>query len=420
MKTHIITIGDEILIGQILDSNSQWLAEHLNLSGIQVHQITSISDSPDHITEILTDGIGKYDLIIFTGGLGPTKDDLTKQTLSKFFETKLVFYPEINKRIKELLSLRSIKSNEMNQSQAYLPENARIFPNYNGTASGMWFEKNGSVIISMPGVPFEMKPMFENEIFPAIKNYFPTKSIYYKTVMTQGLVESHLAMRIRKWETNLPSFIKIAYLPQPGIVRLRLTAKGSDLNKLKNALESEIKKVHKLLPNEIFGYDDIKLETVIGTLLKKQKLTLSTAESCTGGYLAHLITSIPGSSIYFKGSIISYANDIKTDVLGVNKHTIASKGAVSKETVKEMAFNIKERFNTDYSIAISGIAGPTGGTPEKPVGTVWIAIATPKNIFCEKFLFGEDRGRNIRRSALQALNMLRLALIQKEEYQTNL
>ncbi|MCD6366919.1 MAG: competence/damage-inducible protein A [Bacteroidales bacterium] len=410
MEAHIITIGDEILIGQILDSNSKWLAELLNLSGIRVRQITSISDSPEHIKDTLHTGLGKYDLVIMTGGLGPTKDDLTKQTLAEFFETELVYHEEVDKRVRKLLALRGIEANDMNKSQAYLPKDARIFANHNGTASGMWFEKSDTIFISMPGVPFEMKTMFEKEIFPAIKQKFPTKSIYYKTVMTQGVVESHLAMRIRSWEENLPSFIKLAYLPQPGIVRLRLTAQGNDHEILENAIEKEITKLQKLLPNEIFGYNDIALEEVVGNLLRKKKATLATAESCTGGYVAHLITSIAGSSDYFNGSVVSYANEIKTNILGVNETVLEAKGAVSQEVVEQMAANVKAKFNTDYAIAISGIAGPTGGTPEKPVGTIWIGIATPDKVISQKFLFGEHRGRNIRRSALQALNMLRLKI----------
>ncbi len=410
MKAHIITIGDEILIGQILDSNSKWLAELLNLSGIKVHQITSISDDPKHIKDALQMSLKEYDLVIMTGGLGPTKDDLTKQTLADFFETELIYHPEVDERVRKLLALRGIEANDMNKSQAYLPKDARIFANHNGTASGMWFEKSDTVFISMPGVPFEMKTMFEKEIFPAIKQKFPTKSIYYKTVMTQGVVESHLAMRIRSWEENLPEFIKLAYLPQPGIVRLRLTAQGDDREIIKKTVEQEIEKLHEILPDEIFGYDDIALEEVVGNLLRKKKATLATAESCTGGYVAHLITSIAGSSDYFKGSVVSYANEIKTGILNVDKTVLESEGAVSREVVEQMATNVKTKFNTDYAIAISGIAGPTGGTPEKPVGTVWIGIAAPGKIISEKFLFGEHRGRNIRRSALQALNMLRLEL----------
>jgi len=416
MKAHIVTIGDEILIGQILDSNSKWLAELLNLAGIKVHQITSISDNPEHIKDTLKQSIGKYDLVIMTGGLGPTKDDLTKQTLADFFETELVYYKEVDERVRNLLALRGIDANEMNKSQAYLPKDAQIFENNNGTASGMWFEKENTVTISMPGVPFEMKNMFEKEILPAIKQRFATQSIYYKTVMTQGVVESHLAMRIRDWENNLPPFIKLAYLPQPGIVRLRLTAQGDDRQLLENAVTEEINKLHQLLPNEIFGYDDITLEEVVGTLLQEKKATLATAESCTGGYVAHLITSIPGSSNYFKGAVVSYANEIKSEILGVDKTILEEKGAVSQEVVEQMATHVKSKFNTDYGIGISGIAGPSGGTPEKPVGTVWIAIATPNNVFSQKFLFGEHRGRNIRRSALQALNMLRIEIISRNNF----
>lgn len=411
MKAHIVTIGDEILIGQVLDSNSQWLAELMNLSGIKVHQITSISDIPEHITETLQDSIGKYDIVLLTGGLGPTKDDLTKATLSDFFKTKLVHFPEVEKRIFDLLRQRGIEPNDMNKSQAYLPENARIFPNSNGTASGMWFEIADTVFVSMPGVPFEMKAMFEDAILPALKEKFITPSIYYKTVLTQGVVESHLAEYLHDWEENLPAFIKLAYLPQPGIVRLRLTASGNDMEILKQAVIEEIETLKGLLEDKIFGYDDDTLEAIVGKCLRKKNLTLATAESCTGGYIAHLITSVSGSSDYFKGSIVSYSNEIKTNVLDVESSILKQNGAVSQEVVELMASNVKEKFKTDCAIAVSGIAGPTGGTSEKPVGLVWIAVVTPKRLISEKYLFGNHRERNIRRSALQALNMLRKELL---------
>ena len=411
ITAHIITIGDEILIGQILDRNSAWIAELLHLSGIKVAQITSISDSPKHIIDTLAESIGKYNVVLVTGGLGPTKDDLTKQTLADFFNTKLVLNEKALSQIEKILSGKNIEMNELNKTQALLPESAKILINYHGTASGMWFEKKETVVVSMPGVPFEMKPMFSEQVLPLLKQHIKTQAIYFKTVLTQGIPESELAMRIADWENQLPEFIKLAYLPQPGIVRLRLSAQGDSLEALKQFVNAEIDKLKTILKNDIFGYDEDLLEEIVGRLLFEKRKTVATAESCTGGYVAHLITSVPGASSYFNGSIVAYSNDIKEQVLGVKKNTLLQYGAVSEQTVLEMAMQVKKQMNVDYAIAVSGISGPTGGTVEKPVGTTWIAIASPQGVKAYHFVFGDHRERNIRRAALKSLNLLRVELL---------
>ncbi len=411
MKAEIITIGDEILIGQIIDSNSAWIAQQLKELGIKIYQITSISDSPEHITKAISDAETHADIIIITGGLGPTKDDLTKETLAKYFNTKLVFNKTVFEKNKELLGKRKIKMNELNTKQAELPENCIILNNTNGTAQGMLFEKNKKTIVSLPGVPFEMKKIITEEFIPFIQKKYKTTSLYHKTVMTQGVPESELSLKIEDWENNLPKDIKLAYLPKPGIVRLRLTGTAEKKKNIAKKIDEEIKKLQKIIPDNIFGYNDISLEEVIKNIFTEKNKTLATAESCTGGNVAKLLTSISGSSKYFKGSVVAYSNEIKSKILDVNKNTLNKYGAVSKQVVTEMAENIIKKFNTDYSIAISGIAGPTGGTTEKPVGTTWIAIADKISVDTYKFSFGEHRGRNITRATLTSLNLLRLKII---------
>ncbi len=410
MQAEIITIGDELLIGQVIDTNSAWMAEQLNLIGVRVHQITSISDDREHILNTLADAEKRADIILVTGGLGPTKDDITKTTLCEYFDTELVFNETAYENIKALFKLRGFEVTELNRKQAEVPANCTPLPNTNGTAPGMWFERNGKIFVSMPGVPFEMKPMMTNEVLPRLSRQLMSQFIVHKTVLTQGVGESFLARVIEKWEDGLPENIKLAYLPQPGIVRLRLTAIGKEKSALEKQLKKEISALREIIPDLIFGYNDDTLEQVVGTLLRERSKTLSTAESCTGGYLAHLITSVSGSSDYYTGSVISYANEVKTDELGVSAVSLERSGAVSKEVVTQMAEGVRKKLKTDFALATSGIAGPTGGTTEKPVGTTWIALATPDKVVAQKFLFGEHRGRNIRKAALAALNMLRMEL----------
>lgn len=410
MKAEIITIGDELLIGQVIDTNSAWMAEQLNLIGIQVVQITSISDQFEHILTTLGEASKRADIILMTGGLGPTRDDITKATLCQYFNTRLIFSQEAYDNILRIFKSRGFQITALNRAQAEVPENCTMLLNINGTAPGMWFDKDDKVYISMPGVPFEMKSLMSEIILPRLAKFSPI-SISHRTILTQGVGESFLAAQIEAWETSLPPFIKLAYLPQPGMVRLRLTASGSDKKILNKRVDEEVNKLYKLIPQYIFGEGDDTLELIIGRLLKSQNYLLATAESCTGGYIAHLITSVPGSSAYFKGSVVAYSNEIKEQVLGVTPTTIEKSGAVSAETVFEMAAGIIRQFNVQCAIAVSGIAGPEGGTPEKPVGTTWICVLTPKGAETRKFTFGDHRGRNVRRTALAALDMLREQLL---------
>lgn len=411
MLAEIITIGDELLIGQVVDTNSAWIAEQLNMIGIRVHQITSISDNQEHILQTLKEASSRVQLILITGGLGPTKDDITKQTLCKYFNTSLVFSEEAYKNVEKLFYHRGVTVTEINRLQAMVPATCRVIPNVNGTAPCMWFDEEGCIYISMPGVPFEMKAIMEQEIIPELMQKL-NQVIIHRTILTEGIGESMLASMIETWEDSLPAFIKLAYLPQPGMVRLRLTAYGTDRSTMQQAVDKAEKELQTYAGKYIFGFDNDTLESVTGEILRNKGMTLSTAESCTGGTIAQLITSIAGSSDYFKGSIVAYSNEIKENLLGVRHQTLLVHGAVSEQTVVEMAEGIKERFTTDYAIAVSGIAGPGGGTPEKPVGTTWIAIATPTEIIARKFLLGDHRGRNIRKAAISALNMLRSKLIE--------
>jgi nicotinamide-nucleotide amidase len=410
MKAEIITIGDEILIGQVIDTNSAWIAEKLNLLGIRIKQISSVSDDFEHILNSLEQASQRVELIIITGGLGPTRDDKTKVALCTFFDTKLTFHEDAYKNIERLFLPRNLKITEENRKQAELPENCLPLKNSLGTAFGMWFDKDGKIFVSLPGVPYEMKYLMENEVLPRLKDKFELPDVVHKTVLTHGIGESWLAEKIESWEDSLPVHISLAYLPSPGMVRLRLTGIGNKKAVLEKDIIEEIVKLKEIIPHYIFGYDDDKLEDIAGKLLISANATLSVAESCTGGYISHLITSVSGSSIYYKGGIVSYANEIKTQELNVKNADIETFGAVSKEVVEQMAIGAKEKFNTEYSLATSGIAGPTGGTEEKPVGTFWIAMAFPGGVYSKKYLFGDNRERNILKAANTALNLLRLKL----------
>lgn len=411
MYAEIISIGDELLVGQVVNTNATWISEQLNLIGVNVYQITSISDDSDRIREAIDNARQHSEIILITGGLGPTKDDITKETLCQYFNTRLIFNQEAYRQIEELFTIRGLEVTDINRKQAEIPESCIPIKNTSGTAPGMWFEDDGKVFVSMPGVPFEMKPMMQDHILPELAKRFSKESILHKTILTQGVGESWLSQMISEWENNLPENIKLAYLPQPSIVRLRLSARGADQSELESQIESQVEKLNNIIPDLIFGYDNDTLEGIIGLMLRERKATLSTAESCTGGYIAHLITNVPGSSDYYQGSIVSYSNDIKENELGVDKQSMIDHGVVSETVVKQMAAGIIKKFNTDYSIATSGIAGPGGGTVEKPVGTTWIAVASRDKIVAEKFLFGEHRERNIRKTAVTALNMLRKLII---------
>ncbi|MEI8203423.1 MAG: competence/damage-inducible protein A [Bacteroidota bacterium] len=413
MKSIIISIGDELLIGQVVNTNASWLANELNAIGISVLRIMTIGDSKEEIVKSLQLSETEADIILITGGLGPTKDDITKRTLTEYFDTHLVINKEVLKQIEALFALRGWGKavTEINRKQAEVPANCLAINNPCGTAPAMWFEKNDKVYISLPGVPFEMEAIMEKEILPMLSKRISGNFICQKTILTQGVGESFLSEIISDWEDQLPAMLSLAYLPQPGMVRLRLTAKGSDETALKSLLEAELRKLQQIIPQYIWGYDHDTLEAVVGKLLLQKHATLATAESCTGGYVSHLITSVAGSSAYFMGGVISYDNRVKLAQLKVSPETLLKYGAVSKETVEEMAKGVQQLMKTDYAIAVSGIAGPDGGTVNKPIGTIWIAIATPNNIVSKCFLHGEHRGRNIRKAALSALNMLREELI---------
>ncbi|MCK9617854.1 MAG: competence/damage-inducible protein A [Lentimicrobiaceae bacterium] len=407
MEAEIISIGDELLIGQVVNTNAAWMAEQLNLIGIKVKQVTVIADVRQAILQTLAEATKRVSIVMLTGGLGPTNDDITKQTLCEYFDTHLVADEASYKNVETIFAMRGFRVTELNRKQAEVPANCIPIANLNGTAPGMWFEKNGIIYVSMPGVPFEMKLMMSDYILPELAKRFTSGAIVHKTILTQGMGESFLAVKIRHWEAALPSYIKLAYLPQPGLVRLRLTATGNDKESLTREIEKQTSTLLQLIPDLVFGFDDDTLEHVVGKLLMQKGKTISTAESCTGGYVAHMITGVPGSSAYFKGSVVAYANEVKEQLLGVQHQTLLQFGAVSQQCVIEMAEGARHIFNTDYAIATSGISGPDGGTIEKPVGTTWIAIATPKTTISEKFLFGEHRQRNIHKTALQALQILR-------------
>jgi nicotinamide-nucleotide amidase len=411
MKVEIITIGDEILIGQIVDTNSAWMGRRLNDIGAKVERIVTITDEPEPIKAALADAEERADVVLITGGLGPTSDDVTKKALAEYFDCGYTFYPEIAKHISALFARFGKEISELNRLQAELPSACEPLQNNQGTAPGMWFEKTETVFVSMAGVPYEMKGIMRDHVLPRLTEKFDTPTIIHKTILTMGMGESWLSERIAKWETGLPDEIKLAYLPSPGRVRLRLSAFGTDESILIKKLDVEIGKIQKLIPELIYGFDDESLESVVGSLLRDQNKTLSTAESCTGGLIAHKITSISGSSVYFLGSVVSYANEVKMESLGVLEEDLIKYGAVSEQVVRQMAERVRSKMNTHYAVATSGVAGPSGGTEEKPVGTVWIAVASQDYTIAKKYQFGHSRKRNIEISANTALNMLRKELV---------
>ncbi|MEJ8757360.1 competence/damage-inducible protein A [Pontibacter sp. H259] len=410
VNAEIITIGDEILYGQIVDTNSAWMGTELTKIGIKVKQITSISDSAEHINAALDDAKTRADIIIITGGLGPTKDDLTKDVLTAYFHTSLKLHEPSLADIAAIFEKRGIEVTELNRQQAFLPENCEPVRNLLGTAPGMWFEQDGKVYVSMPGVPFEMKRMMTDIVLPKLKAHFRTPEIIHKVIQTTGIAESILADKLEEWELSLPPHIKLAYLPYLAGVRLRLTGSGDDAAILEQELQTEVDKLSQIIPKYIFAYGEISLEEAIGNLLKEQNLTIATAESCTGGYLAHKFTSIPGSSAYFMGSIIAYSNDVKTAQLDVKPETLQQHGAVSEATVRQMAENVRKKLNTSIGVATSGIAGPDGGTDEKPVGTIWIAYADEKKTIAKQLNYNKNRLLNIEYTALVTLNLIRQSL----------
>jgi nicotinamide-nucleotide amidase len=411
MKAEIITIGDELLIGQTIDTNSAWIGAELSGLGFEIVQITSIPDKKDQIIKTLKEKVGGPDVVLITGGLGPTSDDITKQTLCDFFETTLVFNEEVFRGIEKMLLRRNISINENNRRQAEVPASCRVLSNATGTAPGMWFEKGGTIFISMPGVPYEMKHIMSEHVIPELKNRFSSQYIIHRNIMTYGTFEAKLAEILSDFEAALPDNIKLAYLPSSGVIKLRLTGIGTDNINLAKSIGNQVSKLYMIIPEFIYGENEESLEIVIGNLLKNKCKSVCTAESCTGGKIAHLITTIPGSSAYFKGSVIAYENSVKTQLLGVPEEIINRHGAVSKEIVEMMANGARKLFQTDFAVATSGIAGPDGGTIEKPVGTIWFAVSTKDKTISEKQTFGNDRIINIRRFSFAALNLLRKQII---------
>jgi nicotinamide-nucleotide amidase len=413
MQATIVTIGDEILIGQITDTNSGFIAQALNKIGVDVHEMISISDDKQHILDTLAQLQNKTDFVIITGGLGPTKDDITKHTFCEYFNDTLVRNKQVEDHIVDLFE-RVLKApaTQVNKDQALVPSQCTVLPNNYGTAPGMWMKKENTVFISLPGVPYEMKGIVINAIIPKIVAEYKRPYIIHKTILTYGMGESALAEKIEDWENNLPQFIKLAYLPNPGRVRLRLSARGTDKGLLEKSIEENVTSLTKIIGDIIVGFDDEEtIEAVLGKLLTQQKKTISTAESCTGGKIAQVITSIPGSSAYFKGSIVSYAQEVKTDVLEISKETIEKYSVVSAEVAEQMAANVRKILKTDYAIATTGNAGPTTDNTDEGVGIVFIALASTEGVVSHRFSFGQPREKVIDRAVNKSLELLQAAIL---------
>jgi len=407
MQAEIIAIGDEILIGQTIDTNSSFIATQLNLLGIKVEQKRVIADS-DTAIRLALDGLHpKTSMVFMTGGLGPTKDDITKKTLLDYFGGEMVFNEAVYENVLSLFKSFNREPKEVHRQQAYVPSSCKVIINEVGTAPGMHFEKEGRHYFSSPGVPYETEHLVKDKIVPWIIEHFEAGGLFHKTVLVQGRGESDLAEMLSEWESALAPNLKLAYLPSPGLVRLRLTGFAESNAKAKEEVEEQMRGLESILGPLIFGKNAQSLEEVVGISLKNSGLTLALAESCTGGYIGHLITSIAGSSEYFMGGVMSYSNEAKSDFLGVNKKSLENFGAVSEQVAIEMAQGIRDRMKTDFGVATTGIAGPGGGSDSKPVGTVWIAIAGPHKTTTRMYQFGKDRGRNIRKTALMALDLLR-------------
>ncbi len=411
MKSALITIGDEILIGQVVDTNAVWISQQLNNLGVRVGEMVTVSDEAEQITSTLDRYVGKFDLLIMTGGLGPTKDDITKLTLADYFNSRMVTHPEVLARITDFFRERGRTMIDSNLRQADVPEACRVLMNNHGTAPGMWFEKEGTILISLPGVPYEMKGLMADHVLPAIRERVKVPHVVHKTIMTQGVPESYLAAMLRDWEAALPACVKLAYLPRPGIVRLRLTVVDKCARESEQILQVILDKLLKIIPEHIYGYDEITLEEALGSILAERGMTLATAESCTGGNIARLITSIPGSSRYFSGSVVAYENRIKEEILGVDNKILESEGAVSQAVVEQMARGVQTLYHTHSAIAISGIAGPDGGTVEKPVGTTWISVVNGDEMLTRHFRFGGSRDRIIDQASFSALQLLRRLIL---------
>ncbi|MCQ2319016.1 MAG: competence/damage-inducible protein A [Bacteroidales bacterium] len=410
VKAKIISIGDELLIGQVVNTNASWLGNKLTTNGIQVISTLTVGDGEKDIMDAL-EACSDVDVVAITGGLGPTADDITKPTMCKFFNTELVFCQDAYDNVMSIFKLRGYQMSKRNEGQAYIPKACKYIPNRYGTAPCMWFEKGRTVYVSMPGVPFEMKNVFEKEILPMLLEHFRVTPYLSKVVMTTGVGESFLADKINDWEEHLPDFLSLAYLPQYGMVKLRLDGRHPDKALLKETIDNEIDKLVSIIGEHVFGYDEASIAEAVFGILKSKGKTVASAESCTGGTIAKMITAIPGSSAVFKGTVVSYATEVKENVLGVNHLDVEKHTVVSKQVVEQMAVGVRNLLKTDYAVATTGIAGPDGGTEQTPVGTVWIAVATPNGVVSKVSNFGKDRGNNIERASITALEMLRQELI---------
>ncbi|GAB2631543.1 competence/damage-inducible protein A [Belliella aquatica] len=415
IKAEILAIGDELLYGQIIDTNSHWISQELDKIGVRVVRRTTVGDNKASMMAAFAEAEKRADIVLMTGGLGPTNDDLTKPLLAEYFNCDIKLVPEALEAVRTFFEKRGRELTDLNRLQAHLPTKCTYIPNEVGTAPGMWFEENETVWMSMPGVPHEMKKLMTDFVLPKIKEIFPLPIIYHKVIKTVGIGESWLADLIRDWENNLPKNIKLAYLPSLGQVKLRLTAFGDDYDELQAAVETQIDLVKPYIEKYIFGYNKETLEESIGRLLKQADKKVALAESCSGGYISHLITSIPGSSKYFQGALVPYHNEFKNSVLNVDQDTLKSYGAVSEQTIIQMSENVRKMFGADFGLASSGIAGPEGGWAEKPVGTVWIACAMEGKTITKKLQLTQDRMLNIQLTAVAALNMLRLCISGKTE-----
>lgn len=407
MHVHILTIGDEILIGQIIDTNSAWMGRQLNLTGAQIDKIITVGDEFEDMIRELDRSCQEADIVLITGGLGPTKDDITKKALAHFMGVDMIFHQPTWDRIQRFFEQLGRTTTKAHKEQCYMPANTTILPNKMGTAPGMWFEYKNTVLVSMPGVPYEMKYLMEHEVLPRLRQTFPGQPIAHRTLLTVGEGESRIADRLADFEEQLPAHIKLAYLPNLGRVRLRLTGRGKDQAQLENELNGYLQQMEDILPDLVYGREKQQLEEVLGDMLKARHLTLGTAESCTGGNIAHRITSIPGSSAYFQGTIVSYSNELKEHILGVKPETLATHGAVSEQTVQEMVAGALAVLHVDIAIAVSGVAGPTGGSPDKPVGTIWMAVGNRETTQTFLLKAGKDRVKNIQYSTVHALNLVR-------------
>lgn len=410
MKATILTIGDEILIGQIVDTNSVSIAKHLNTAGIVVREKISIGDDRTQILDTVSRALRDSEVTVITGGLGPTKDDITKKTLAELFNSDMHYDEAVAAHVERMLTARSIDFNELNRSQALVPDACTVLFNAHGTAPGMWFERDGHVVVSLPGVPYEMEHLMQDEVMPRLKARFSLRQIVHRTMITAGLPESMLAKRIETWENALPPYLKLAYLPNPGAVRLRLSAYEVEGESVAREIERQFEALRRIIPHNVLGYETATMQELVHRILTERRQTLATAESCTGGVIASRFTAMPGASAYFLCGVVSYSNEAKIRVLGVDADTIARYGAVSEQVARQMAEGARRVAGADYAIATTGIAGPTGGSAEKPVGTVWIAVATPAGTVAQCRQCGTDRGQIIDRASAFAIGLLRDSL----------